>query len=143
MAIHYWYWFTCAGALLIAEMLTMTTFALYLALTAALIGLITMLWPNMHIDVQLGLAGLFAIISVLASYYTFKIKRRNAPTHCNRMSQYIGQTFTLTQDVKDGISKVKIGDTYWRVKISEGLQGDAVSITDSESTTFIAVKKAQ
>ena len=57
-------------------------------------------------------------------------------------SQYIGQVVTLTQDVVDGKSKVKAGDTVWLAYAEEGLKaGDKVVITGVEKGVIFVVSK--
>ena len=57
-------------------------------------------------------------------------------------SQYVGQTVTLTQDVVDGKSKVKAGDTVWLAYAEDGLKaGDKVVITGVEKGVIFIVSK--
>ena len=118
--VEYWYWLILAGFLLVVEMLTMTTFFLFFAVGSALMGVITLLVPNMHTNLELALTGLFAILAMIAGYYTFKSKR-NSHTDIdninNRMIKQIGKHVVLTRDSENGVSKAKIGDTQWRVLI--------------------------
>ena len=141
--MEYWYWLILAGALLIVEMLTMTTFFLFFAIGSALMGVITFFAPNMHTNLELALTGVFAILAMIAGYYTFKSKR-NAHTNTddvnNRMIKSIGLQVTLLSDSESGVSKAKIGDTQWRMLINDGKKGDLVEIIDFKSTSFIVKK---
>lgn len=138
----YWYWFIIAGALLVIEMLSLTTFFLFFAIGAGLIGCVLAFAPDMALNMQLGLAGIFAILAMLAGYYTFKSKasREHADNVNNRMAQHIGTETLLLQDAENGVSKAKIGDTHWRVLIDEGKKSELVKIIDFRSTSFIAEK---
>ena len=136
----YWYWFIIAGALLVIEMLSLTTFFLFFAIGAGLMGCILALVPDMALNMQLGLAGIFAIVAMIAGYYTFKSRtsRKYTDNINNRMTQHIGTEILLLQDAENGVSKAKIGDTHWRVLVDEGKKGDLVKIIDFKSTSFIA-----
>ena len=141
--MEYWYWFILAGGLLIIEMLTMTTFFLFFAIGSALMGVITFFAPNIHNNLELGLTGIFAILAMLAGYYTFRSKRSahdDVDDVNNRMIKNIGLHVRLLKDSENGISKAKIGDTHWRVLIDGGKEGDLVEIIDSKSTSFVVIK---
>ena len=143
--MEYWYWLILAGALLIIEVMTMTTFFLFFAIGSALMGAITYFAPNMHTNLELALTGILAIIAMIAGYYTFR-PSRNAHSDVdninNRMIKNIGLQVRLLKDVESGVSKAKIGDTQWRVLIEHGNKGDLVEIVDFKSTSFI-VKKVE
>ena len=138
----YWYWFILAGALLVIEMLSLTTFFLFFAIGAGVMGGILAFVPDMAINMQLGLAGIFAILAMIAGYYAFKAKtnRQHIDNVNNRMTPYIGTEIILLQDSENGVSKAKIGDTHWRILIDEGKRGDRVKVIDFKSTSFIAKK---
>ena len=143
--MEYWYWLILSGGLFIVEMLTMTTFFLFFAIGSALMGILTFFIPNMHNNLELGLAGIFAILAMVAGYYTFR-SRKNAHNDVddinNRMIKNIGLQVRLLKDPENGVSKAKIGDTQWRVLIDDGEEGDLVEIVDFKSTSFI-VKKVE
>lgn len=56
---------------------------------------------------------------------------------------YVGQVVSLTQDVVDGKSKVKVGDSVWLAQCSEDLKaGDKVKITGVIKGLIFVVEKA-
>ena len=56
---------------------------------------------------------------------------------------YVGQVATLTQDVEDGKSKVKVGDSVWLAQCDEDLKaGDKVKITGVIKGLIFVVTKA-
>ena len=56
---------------------------------------------------------------------------------------YVGQTATLTQDVVDGKTKVKVADTVWLAQCDDDLKkGDKVVITGVIKGLIFVVKKA-
>ena len=142
--IAFWSWFILAAILLIIEMLSMTTLFLFLAIGSIVIGIITLYIPSMDLSFQLILAGFFALLSMILSYIILKIQKNSnvqkIPDTNSRMQKYIGTEITLSEDVKNGISKAKIGDTHWRILINEGKKNDTVTITGFKSTSFTASK---
>ena len=55
---------------------------------------------------------------------------------------YIGKVYNLTEDVTDGRSKAKVGDTVWLVEINEPLKkGDKVKITGVDGGVVLRAEK--
>lgn len=73
-----------------------------------------------------------------------KFSSNDGHVHLNDLaSQYLGQTATLIQDVQDGKSKVKVGDTVWLAKCGEDLKaGDKVLIAGVEKGLIFIVTQA-
>jgi membrane protein implicated in regulation of membrane protease activity len=140
---EYWYWFLVAGGLLIIEMLTLTTFFLFFAVGSVLMGVITYFVPHMSSNLQLGLTAIFAVLAMLAGYYTFKSKKNahnDVDNVNNRMVKHIGLQVKLLKDSKNGVSKITLGDTQWRALINNGKKDELVEIVDFKSTSFIVKK---
>lgn len=138
----YWHWLILGGVFLIMEVVSFTTFFLFFAISAFIMAAITALFPEMILTWQLFIAAILTVISCICFYIVYKKRRTHSAENDvnDRLKQYIGITVTLTQDAQNGISKAKVGDTLWRVKIADGLKGDEVKITSYDSTTFIAEK---
>ncbi len=134
----YWHWLILGGVFLIIEVLSFTAFFLFFSIAAFLMTLLTLIFPNVGLNLQLLIASILALISCIAWYKIFKNRNKKFKDVNNRLDQYIGQTETLLEDVTNGYSKIKVGDTSWRVKIPQGNKGDQIEITGYLSTTFEA-----
>jgi membrane protein implicated in regulation of membrane protease activity len=136
----YWHWLILGGLFLIFEITSVTTFFLFFSISAFIMALITGLMPNMHLNVQLLIAGVLAFVSCVLWYRVYRIKNRQRKLTDvnNRMDKYIGQQKTLLEDVHNGFSKIKLGDTTWRVEVSSGNKDDTIEITGHKSATFLA-----
>jgi len=136
----YWHWLILGGLFLIFEITSITTFFLFFSMSAFIMALITGLLPNMHLNLQLLIAAILAFISCILWYRVYRSRSRNKKIKDvnNRMDKYIGQQKTLLLDVQNGHSKIKVGDTTWRVEVSSGKKSDTVEITGHKSATFLA-----
>lgn len=141
----YWEWFVLAGVLFLFEIVTFTTFFLFFGASALIMALLMTLFPAMSVTTQALIASLLAVFSMIMGYHFFKKRRIGAGENPNdvnaRMSKYVGRTATLSVDAKNGVAKLQLGDTQWRVLIDEGKAGDTVEITGFHSTSFTAELK--
>lgn len=142
MTIEYWCWFLIAGLLFLFELCTLLGFFLFFGISSLLMGLITFFVRDLNSNGQLVLAGIFSVLALIAGYYAFKskISIKNTDDCNNRMRDQIGKKATLLKDAENSVSKIKIGDTYWRIIIQDGKKDDIVTITGFSSTNFIGKK---
>jgi len=112
----YWQWWVLAGVLLIVEVLAPGTFFLWLAVSAAAVGLLVWLVPTTSVEAAWSI---FAVLGVISVVIVLKFRRRpreDAATKLNKRGQeYVGCTFELTEAIHNGKGKLKIGDTLWTV----------------------------
>ena len=85
----------------------------------------------------------FAILAVLFALFGRRINARfglapEKATLNQRGKQYIGQTYVLADDLKNGQGRVKIGDTFWLVRGPDGLKaGSSVKVLDADGTVLV------
>ena len=139
----YWHWWILMGFLLIVEIFTLTMFFLFFAISALVMGAIMWFYPELPINGQLLLAGIFALGSMFLGYYVLKNRQQKNTSALDvndRLGRYIGQVVVITQASQSGVAKTKIGDTEWRVLIDDAKVGDSVKILGIQSTSFVAEK---
>jgi membrane protein implicated in regulation of membrane protease activity len=111
-----WNWFILAGVLLALEILVPGTFMLWLGLSAAVVGLVSLLiaWPW---QAQLVAFAVLAIGSLIVwRRLTPKVDEIPAQPFLNRRAEgFIGRVFTLEKPILDGQGTVHIGDTIWQI----------------------------
>ena len=137
--IEFWYWWVAATALVVLEILVPGTFFLWMGVSAAAVGVVVWVMPTMEWEWQFFL---FAILSV-ASIALWRLRQRTHPTvsedpNVNRRTKrYIGRTFTLAEPIVDGIGKIYVDDSRWRVSGPDCDVGEKVKVVSAESTTLI------
>ncbi len=141
--IVYWNWLVLAVVLVIIEIVVAGTFFLWMSISALAVGLVLLVLPDISWQTQLTLFASFSIISIILSRIWLTKHHRNEPpsTLNRRGSQYIGRHFTLTDPIVDGVGRLNIDDTVWRVSGPDMAAGEQV-IVEGMDGTILHVKQA-
>ena len=137
----FWYWWVLAVVLLTIELMTGTTYFLWPAVSAVLVGLFD-IWPLQDAwQIQLILFSGFTIaLSIFAPPYVkpWLLKTRQDHLTLNqRGAQKIGKRATVDGVFENGVGKVRLGDTLWLAESVDGedyAAGAQVEVTRSEGT---------
>lgn len=138
MTLVFWHWFVLGLLLLIAEMLLPTGFfLLWIGAAAILVGGLAWAMPALAWEAQ---AMLFGVLSI-ASFFVW---RRFAPGNpvsdqpsLNRRGHsYVGRTFTLTAPIVNGVGKLHVDDSQWRVSGPDVAAGAQVRVVAVDGTTL-------
>lgn len=116
-SLSYWHWLVLGVVLVILEILSPGVFFLWLGIAAGAVGLLLTLAPGIHWPYQLLLFALFSLLSVLASrrYFRRFPIATDAPHLNRRGEQYLGRTFTLSAPILNGVGRIRVDDTTWKV----------------------------
>lgn len=130
MELQYWHWWVLGLALLIVEMIVPGTFFLWIGIAAGVVGGLLLIWPHMAWELQFFI---FAIMSVasLAFWHMYLRKHpteSDQPTLNRRGQQYVGRIFTLTEPIVNGIGKIRVDDTTWKVAGNDCTLGSNVKV---------------
>jgi hypothetical protein len=107
---------------------------LWMAEAALVTGAVLWLLPWLGWEIQILV---FSILS-LASIFVFKkfIGRKpivsDRPLLNRRAAQYIGRTLTLEQPIVNGMGKIRIDDSIWRVHGEDCPAGTRIRVCDVE-----------
>ena len=128
--LDYWYWLILAVVLLILEIALPGVFFLWLAISAACIGMILWLFPNLYLTWQIFLFAVIAITSVIGwRFYQKKFpEHTDEPLLNRRGQQYIGRVFTVTDPIVNGYGRAKVGDSQWKVAGPDCPSGTKVKV---------------
>ncbi|MDD9876325.1 MAG: NfeD family protein, partial [Magnetovibrio sp.] len=110
---------------------------------AGLTGLILLVQQGLGWEAQLVI---FAVLSVVAGiagriWVSHRPTETDEPNLNRRGEQYIGRVFTLDGAIVNGVGKIKVGDSHWRVSGDDMPAGSQVSVVDVEGVT-LRVEKA-
>jgi membrane protein implicated in regulation of membrane protease activity len=115
-----WNWMVLGCVLLALEIVVPGIFLLWIGLAGLVVGAASLLfwdaaWWGWQIQVVV-----FLVLSVAFAYAGSRVMRaRNddsdQPLLNRRSDQLIGKVTTLTEPIKDGRGRIRIGDTLWRV----------------------------
>lgn len=137
MMHSFWQWWVFAVILLILEVLLPGTVFLWMAVAAAVIGLLVFLMPALSIPLAWTLFALLSVASLLGWLNMRKKRPAEPPTALNRRgSEYVGRVFTLAEPIVNGRGKLKIGDTLWTLEGDDCAAGARVEIIGIEAGTL-------
>lgn len=136
--IDFWHWWILAVALVIIEILLPSFFALWLAIAAALTGLVLLLFPALGWEWQLLVFALFSVISIIAwrRYYQKHPIKTDEPMLNRRGEGYVGRELTLSQPIVDGIGKIRLDDSTWKIQGPDCPAGSKVRIIALSNVVF-------
>lgn len=139
----YWHWWVIAVVLIILELtVSGAFFFLWLGAAAAIVGLVAMI-PGVGWEAQLFVFAALAVISVfLWRHFKPKQTQSEHPTLNKRGHQYIGRRFTLAQPVVNGVGKLMVADTTWKINGNDMPAGTQVTVTAVDGTALV-VEKAE
>ena len=129
--MNWWQWIVFALVLGAIETFMPGAVAIWFAASAALIGLLLVVWSSMPWQFQWVL---WAVLGIVAMLWYRGYKKANpddepAPTLNQRGVQYIGQSFTLVEPIERGFGKVQVGDGVWKVSGHDAPVGTTVRVT--------------
>lgn len=129
--LGYWHWWILAAVLIILEVFAPGAFFLWLGLAAGVVGGIAYLIPGMGWEYQV-LA--FSVLSVISIIIWRKFFKQNAsdtdqPTLNRRAEQYVGRVFTLDEAIVDGMGKIRVDDSTWKIHGDDCPVGTQVKVT--------------
>jgi len=119
--IDHWTWWVIGVLLIVLEMFAPAAFFLWMGISALITGAFLWVFPSMEWTVQLIIFSIQSILSIIVwRKFFFHISAdSDQPLLNKRAQQFIGRIFTLEEDIVDGVGKIKIDDSSWRVLAEE------------------------
>lgn len=136
--IDFWYWWIFAVLLVIIEILAPSFFALWMAIAAFMTGLALVLMPALSWQIQLLIFALLSVFSIVMwrHYYLKNPILSDEPNLNRRGEQYIGRLITLQTPIVDGIGKIRLDDSSWKVQGPDCPAGRKVRIVALNNVVF-------
>lgn len=130
MTIVFWYWWALAAVLLVFEMLLPGVMFLFLAVGAAVCGLLLLIAPGTALEVQLFVFAIVAVASaVLLRTPLRRLQHRSGEATLNERGQsMVGRTFVLDQPILNGRGRITLGDGSWIVTGPDMVAGAKVRV---------------
>lgn len=137
MTIVFWYWWALAAVLLVFEMMLPGVVFLFLAVGAAVCGLILLIAPGTGLELQLFAFAIVAVASaVLLRGPLRRLQGRSGEATLNERGQsMVGRTFVLDQPILNGRGRVTLGDGSWIVTgpdMAAGAKVRVAAVTGTE-----------
>ena len=115
-----WNWMVLGCALLALEIVLPGFFLLWIGIAALVTGAISLLIWDAGYWMWQAQVVVFLVLALLSAYAGNRLMRGRSghsdmPLLNRRSEQMVGKVATLTEPIKDGRGRVRIGDTMWRV----------------------------
>ncbi|WP_411887535.1 NfeD family protein [Hydrocarboniphaga effusa] len=137
LVLVYWHWWVIGLALIALEAFVPGAVFLWMGISALVVGLIvafvTLGWPA-----QLVLFGLLSLASFFA-YRRLRPKRdllSDAPTLNRRGASYVGRQFTLAEPIVNGVGRLRVDDSQWRISGIDAPAGVTVRVVRADGATL-------
>jgi inner membrane protein len=137
--VQFWHWWILAVVLMIAEVFAPGAFMMWLGIAAAIVGAVGLVIPDLTWKIE---AILFAILSVISItvWWTYARKRprknQDEPTLNRRGAQYVGRVFTLEEPIVNGIGRIRVDDTTWKIAGADMAAGTRVKVAGVDNTVL-------
>lgn len=137
LVLVYWHWWVIGLVLIALETFVPGAVFLWMGISALVVGLITAVvtlgWPT-----QLVLFGLLSLASFFA-YRRLRPERdlqSDAPTLNRRGASYVGRQFTLAEPIVNGVGRLRVDDSQWRISGIDAPAGVTVRVVRADGATL-------
>lgn len=115
--VDHWHWWILAIALLVLEVFAPGTFFLWMGISAAVVGAMLLVAPDMGWEYQVFIFAILSVGSIVVwrQYFKKHPVQTDQPALNRRGEQYVGRTFTLTEAIENGSGKIRVDDTTWKI----------------------------
>ena len=137
--IQFWHWFIAAIILITLEMVVLpAVFFLWMGIAAGVVGMLLMMMPDLSFILQIMLFTVISVISLVIHkrYLKNNPQTTDEPTLNRRGEQYVGRTFTLHEAIVNGVGKIKVDDSTWKVMGDDMSKGAKVKVIGVDATVF-------
>ncbi|MES1156838.1 MAG: NfeD family protein [Alphaproteobacteria bacterium] len=138
------HWLALGFILLIAELLTGTTYLLWPAAAAALTAGFAAAFPGAPWEAQWAVFAALTIgLTFIAHPYVkaWRTRKKDEPLLNDRAAALVGVRAAAARDFVDGLGAVKINDSIWRAKSADAIEaGATVQVLSVEGATLNVVR---
>jgi membrane protein implicated in regulation of membrane protease activity len=141
MSLTFWHWFVLGGLLLLLEVITPGFVFIWLALAAALTGVLLWLLPQLGWQLQVLWFAAAAVASVGAWFWWWRrAPRPDAGPELNqRVLSFVGSEAVLATGIGPGHGRVRIADSTWPASGPELPAGTRVRVVGARGTVLLVV----
>ena len=145
--IGYLGWFSIGLLFVLAELFVPGTYLLWFGFSAFVMGILVSFLTLSATETLVCFALISAAFSCIGWYvYAKVLNKTKVPEKYKYLNDMAGahivKVYNLSEDVTDGRSKAKVGDSFWLVEINEPLKkGAKVKITDVKDGVILIAEK--
>jgi membrane protein implicated in regulation of membrane protease activity len=134
--LGHWHWFILAVVLAILEIFAPGAFFLWLGIAAGVVGALVYVAPTLGWEYQVLAFSALSVISIVVWRRFFRVVPGDTdqPSLNRRGEQYVGRTFTLSEPVINGVGKIRVDDSIWKIHGEDCPAGTRVRVTGADGT---------
>ena len=134
--MEFWHWWVVAVVLIVVEIFAPGTVALWMAVSAAAVGLLLLAIPELSWQTKFLVFAVLSVATVIGwrSYQLRYPTVSDQPMLNRRGEQYVGRVFTLSEAIVNGTGKIHVDDTMWKVEGADLPEGTQVRVTGVDGT---------
>ncbi len=140
--IRFWHWWIFGLLLLGLELMVPGSFFLWMGVAAGIIGLILLVYPDFAWQSQILTFAIFSVVAVVGWRFWLRkhpIETEDATLNV-RGARYHGRVLTLSEPLVNGVGKVKVDDSLWRVSTGDATslpEGARIRVTGVDGATLV------
>jgi inner membrane protein len=131
-----WTWSVIAGVLLLAELILPGIFFMWLALAAAVMGIVD-IFVDLAWQIEIAAFAALAVLFVVFVRPRLHMSPGSVTNLNQRMYDYVGRTYVLDEAIVNGRGKIRIDDTLWMVTGADRGKGEWVKVTAVDGSRLI------
>ncbi|MBW9261237.1 MAG: NfeD family protein [Candidatus Thiodiazotropha sp. (ex. Lucinisca nassula)] len=137
--LDYWHWFILAVVLMILEVFSPGAFLIWMGLSAAITGLALLLYPELAWQIQLIFFAIFsvAVIVLVRLFLQHRPIETDSPHLNRRGEQYIDRVFTLQEPIINGVGKISVDDSTWKIHGDDCPAGTKVKVVGVQGVVLL------
>jgi len=136
--LDYWHWWVIGIVLIMFELFLPGAFFLWMGIAAGLVGVILLVAPEVTWQTQFIIFAIVSVVSIAVwrIYLNKHPIATDKPTLNRRGEQYVGREFTLAEPIVNGLGKLKVDDTMWKIEGEDCDSGTKIRISKADGAVF-------
>ena len=137
-AAKFWHWWIAGVLLMIVEVTAPGAFFMWMGISAFVTGLVLLVVPSIGWEYQFLVFALFSVVSIVVWRQHLKSRpiATDRPGLNRRGEQYVGREITINEPIVNGVGKIHISDTSWKIEGEDMPEGSKVKITGTHGTVL-------
>ncbi|MCZ6744227.1 MAG: NfeD family protein [Alphaproteobacteria bacterium] len=137
--ITFWHWFILGGVLMVLEMVLPVFVFLFIGAAAVVTGLMVFFFPGIGWEQQVLVFAVLAVAAAVAGRMWVRSRptATDQPALNRRGRQYVGRVFTLEEPIVNGVGKLSVDDTVWKVGGEDLATGCRVKVTGVDGVILL------
>ncbi len=137
--ITFWHWFILGGVLMVLEMVLPVFVFLFIGAAAVITGLMVFFFPGIGWEQQILVFAVLAVAAAVGGRMWVRSRpiATDQPALNRRGQQYVGRVFTLEEPIVNGVGKLSVDDTVWKVGGEDLATGIRVKVTGVDGVILL------